>query len=470
MDLEHLVGEARERELRPMPARERVVAGGLALACAISAVGLLILVPFNHHATVFAPRRARPARAVARRVGFEVGSVEAFPEQLVLIPMLFVAPLPLVPILLACAYVIARLPEFISGRMHPDRWLYPVGDAMHAVPAVVVLATLAPGHLAASHAGVYVLALAAQLGTGIACGVLADSVLSIAPLQALRSMVLTYRIDAVLTPIAYMAAAVAVHEPVALLAIVPLLWLLQVFSSERRERFAAALELNQAYRGTVMVLSDVVEAEDNYTASHCRSVVELAAAVADELGMPERTRQELEIAALLHDVGKIAIPNEILNKPSKLTDEEFALMKTHTVEGQALLNRVGGRLARVGEIVRSCHERWDGKGYPDGLRGEEIPLRRADRVLLRRVQRDDHRPPVPQGDEPRVRARGAAQQRRLAVRAARRGGAPAGRTPRPARAGVVLHRRAPSGPGRQPAGAGPRALRLSATSRRAPAR
>ena len=122
-----------------------------------------------------------------------------------------------------------------------------------------------------------------------------------------------------------------------------------------------------------MVLSDVVDAEDAYTASHCRSVVELAAAVADELGMGYEKRQELEIAALLHDVGKIAIPNEILNKPAKLTDEEFALMKTHTIEGQALLDRVGGRLAKVGAVVRSCHERWDGRGYPDGLIGEEIP-------------------------------------------------------------------------------------------------
>jgi putative nucleotidyltransferase with HDIG domain len=165
-----------------------------------------------------------------------------------------------------------------------------------------------------------------------------------------------------------------VQHPLAVLSVAPVLGLLQVFSSERRARIAAALELNQAYRGTVMVLADVVEAEDNYTASHCRSVVELASAVADELGLDARTRQELEIAALLHDVGKIAIPNEILNKPAKLTDEEFDLMKTHTIEGQALLDRVGGRLARVGTVVRSCHERWDGKGYPDGLAGEQIPI------------------------------------------------------------------------------------------------
>jgi HD-GYP domain-containing protein (c-di-GMP phosphodiesterase class II) len=73
-------------------------------------------------------------------------------------------------------------------------------------------------------------------------------------------------------------------------------------------------------------------------------------------------------------VGKIAIPKEILNKPARLTEAEFELMKTHTLEGQALLDRIGGRLARVGTIVRSCHERWDGRGYPDGLIGEEIPL------------------------------------------------------------------------------------------------
>jgi HD-GYP domain-containing protein (c-di-GMP phosphodiesterase class II) len=92
------------------------------------------------------------------------------------------------------------------------------------------------------------------------------------------------------------------------------------------------------------------------------------------MGLDVAQLQELEIAALLHDVGKIAIPSEILNKPTHLTEEEFELMKTHTLEGQALLERVGGKLARIGEIVRSCHERWDGRGYPDGLAAEEIPL------------------------------------------------------------------------------------------------
>jgi HD-GYP domain-containing protein (c-di-GMP phosphodiesterase class II) len=180
-------------------------------------------------------------------------------------------------------------------------------------------------------------------------------------------------IDVLLSPIAFIAAAGAVHEPALLLGVAPLFWLLRTFSRERAERLAAAHELNQTYRGTVMVLADVVEADDDYTASHCRSVVELCGAAGEKLGLGAEEMQELEIAALLHDVGKIAIPDEILNKPARLTDEEFDLMKTHTIEGQALLSRVGGKLARVGAIVRSCHERWDGRGYPDGLMGEEIP-------------------------------------------------------------------------------------------------
>jgi HD-GYP domain-containing protein (c-di-GMP phosphodiesterase class II) len=103
-------------------------------------------------------------------------------------------------------------------------------------------------------------------------------------------------------------------------------------------------------------------------------------AVADHLGVPEPDRQELEFAAMLHDVGKISIPKEILNKPAALTQSEFEVIKTHTIEGQFMLDRIGGLLGRVGEIVRSCHERWDGRGYPDGLAGREIPY--ASRIVF----------------------------------------------------------------------------------------
>jgi HD-GYP domain-containing protein (c-di-GMP phosphodiesterase class II) len=77
---------------------------------------------------------------------------------------------------------------------------------------------------------------------------------------------------------------------------------------------------------------------------------------------------------LLHDVGKVKIPAEIINKAGPLDDAEWELMKTHTIVGEELLERIGGLLGEVGHIVRSCHERWDGAGYPDGLAGEDIPL------------------------------------------------------------------------------------------------
>jgi putative nucleotidyltransferase with HDIG domain len=157
-------------------------------------------------------------------------------------------------------------------------------------------------------------------------------------------------------------------------ALVPLLGVLGVFGRERRERVRSLAELSSAYRGTAYVLGDVVEADDSYTGEHCRSVVQLVMQVGERLALsPERLRN-LEFGALLHDVGKIAIPKELINKPGKLGADEWRVIKTHTTEGQALLDRVGGFMSDVGRIVRSHHERWDGGGYPDGLAGDAIPL------------------------------------------------------------------------------------------------
>ena len=92
------------------------------------------------------------------------------------------------------------------------------------------------------------------------------------------------------------------------------------------------------------------------------------------MGVDEDTLREAEMGALLHDIGKIAVPDEIINKPGPLNDEEWAIMKTHTVEGERMLQQVGGLLSSVGVVVRASHERWDGGGYPDGLVGEAIPV------------------------------------------------------------------------------------------------
>jgi putative nucleotidyltransferase with HDIG domain len=135
-----------------------------------------------------------------------------------------------------------------------------------------------------------------------------------------------------------------------------------------------AIELSRAYRGTTLLLSDVLEADDEYTGFHSRGVVSLSIAVADAMGLNSAERRNVEFGALLHDVGKIAVPKEIINKPGPLTDDEWVVIKMHTIEGQRMLDRVGGLLSQVGKIVRSSHEKWDGTGYPDGLLGDQIPV------------------------------------------------------------------------------------------------
>ena len=130
---------------------------------------------------------------------------------------------------------------------------------------------------------------------------------------------------------------------------------------------------------------------------HSQDVVSLSIAVAEELGLDARGRRDTEFVALLHDVGKIRIPNEIINKPGPLTPEERLIVETHTVIGEGMLDRVGGVLGNVGHLVRSCHERYGGGGYPDGLVGDQIPLVARIVSLLRRLQRDHDRSALPRG-------------------------------------------------------------------------
>jgi putative nucleotidyltransferase with HDIG domain len=174
--------------------------------------------------------------------------------------------------------------------------------------------------------------------------------------------------------VALLVAVASTDHPYTFLLVTPLVGLFAMFAGERRARLANAAELGTAYRGTTMVLADLVESDDEYTGMHSRTVVSLAVAVAERMGLDARRRRNVEFGALLHDVGKIAVPKEIINKPGPLTPEERALIETHTVIGEEMLDKVGGVLGKVGHLVRSCHERYDGGGYPDGLVGEEIPL------------------------------------------------------------------------------------------------
>jgi HD-GYP domain-containing protein (c-di-GMP phosphodiesterase class II) len=118
----------------------------------------------------------------------------------------------------------------------------------------------------------------------------------------------------------------------------------------------------------------VIAAVDRYTGMHTRQVVELSVQVSKELRLDATRQRDIEFAALLHDVGKIRIPAEIINKPGKLDAREWDIIRRHTIEGESMLRQVGGTLAGVGRLVRASHERFDGHGYPDGLVGASIPI------------------------------------------------------------------------------------------------
>jgi diguanylate cyclase (GGDEF)-like protein len=131
--------------------------------------------------------------------------------------------------------------------------------------------------------------------------------------------------------------------------------------------------LDQAYLGTAEALAAALEAKDDYTADHARSIADLAVAVGRELDLDEEHLRDLRYGAVFHDIGKIAIPDAILNKPGPLTPEERKVIETHPIAGEQILAPVPF-LSRVRRIVRHDHERWDGTGYPDGLRGPQIPI------------------------------------------------------------------------------------------------
>jgi HD-GYP domain-containing protein (c-di-GMP phosphodiesterase class II) len=376
MASEQLVGEARERRARSMDARERWVFLGFAALYSLTALAIVLLVPNERDVELWVIAGLVIGHAAVSRVRFEFGGGYVVPEQLVVVPLLLLGPLNFVPILLALSGILAVVPDFARGSWARDRWLSPLADSWGYVTPVLILAWLAPHEPSLSDTPVYLLALAGQLATDIGYTLLHNQLVQrVRVAELVKGFAGAARVELILSPTAFVATLVAVQEPIVLLFVIaPLVWLLDNFSKERWQRYAAALELNRAYRGTVMLLSDVLEHDDEYTADHSRSVVDLVNAVADELSIDADERQELEFAAMLHDVGKISIPKEILHKPAALTEPEYEIIKAHTIEGQFMLDRVGGLLGRVGEVVRSCHERWDGKGYPDGLKGEQIPL------------------------------------------------------------------------------------------------
>ncbi|HEX4011411.1 MAG TPA: HD-GYP domain-containing protein [Solirubrobacteraceae bacterium] len=310
---------------------------------------------------------------LATRVQFETPFGFTVATQLAFVPLLFSMPVALVPFAVVIAVTLALVPDVIAGRLKVTKLLRSPGNAAFSIGPVLVfvIAGVSPVHAGPA---LLLTALGAQFAVDFAAAALRCRIAREATIRSQLGESWVYLIDAALSPIGLVVAREMHDASFAVLAVVPLLGLLAMFANERRGRLGSLLELNDTYRGTALLLGDVISADDGYTGEHSEGVVGLALAVGDVLGLDPERRRNLEFGAMLHDVGKIAIPKEIINKPGKLDAHEWEIIKTHPEVGERMLNRVGGFMVEVGKIVRHHHERWDGGGYPDGLAGEHSPL------------------------------------------------------------------------------------------------
>ena len=373
--LERLLSRFRPRYAEPMAGHElraEAIAAGAFLAAAIP---LAALAPGHGSSSPGVFLLLVALYAIVSRVEFDVAGGYGIPTQLVLVPMLYLLPAGTVPLLVAAGMIAGRLPAFVRRTRHPGRSLSVVANSWHTIgPAIVFVAAGLHGPQW-SDWPVLLLALSAQLAGDLASGIAREWLATKEfPELQLRLVAPIFVVDVCLSPIGLGVALLAADHAAAALLVLPLCYLLRFFARDRQAHMKALLELSSAYRGTALLLGDVVEADDAYTGVHSRDVVALCMTVGPQLGLGEDQLRSLEFTALLHDVGKIAIPKEIINKPGRLNDAERALIETHTIEGEAMLERVGGMLAEIGRLVRSCHERYDGLGYPDGLAGEAIPI------------------------------------------------------------------------------------------------
>jgi HD-GYP domain-containing protein (c-di-GMP phosphodiesterase class II) len=371
---QRVIEERRARRLSRLASRERrtlLISVGAFLA---TAVAMVHAIPSDRSPGIATTLLLVAVYALAFRLDFEIGTGSAVPTQLVLVPMLFVLPTGIVPIAVASGVLLSSLTEYAGGQLHFERIFMRLASCWHAVGPALVLGLAGEPAPDLADTPLYLVALAAQFAFDyVSTGLRGWATLGVPPKLHLRTMGWVWMIDGGLATVGLAVSFAAVDSPFGVLLVVPLVGLLSVFARDRRMRMDHELELRDAYRGTAFLLGDVVEADDGYTGEHSRDVVALTLSVVDELGMDERTRRDAEFVALLHDVGKLRIPNEIINKAGPLDDEEWALVREHTIEGERLLHRVGGLLGQIGRIVRSCHERFDGTGYPDGLAGDDIP-------------------------------------------------------------------------------------------------
>jgi HD-GYP domain-containing protein (c-di-GMP phosphodiesterase class II) len=374
-DAEALLTTAQERLTEQRPQRAATVdalaaAGFLAVAAALAAA-----LPWHQALSLSTTILVVVVWSLVERVRFPVAGGWSWPTMLVFVPALFLLPTPVVPLAATAASLLRRAPDVIRGGARLSIVPALVANRWFTIGPVLVLVASGAQAFSWSHWPVYVVAFGAEVLFDMASALIVSCFgEGINPRVQLPLLTWVYLVDATLAPLGLLIAASTARRPGLLLLALPVVGLLWLFARERQQRLDQTLVLSSAYRGTALLLGEVIEADDAYTGIHSREVVDLALGVGAALGLDSTSRRNLEFTALLHDVGKIHVPKEVLNKPRRLDADEWKILHQHTIEGERMLRQVGGSLANVGQYVRSSHERYDGDGYPDRLAGDEIPI------------------------------------------------------------------------------------------------
>src|SRR4051794_15756825 len=291
LDGDLLIEQSRELSGSHLRGRDGLASIALAAGFLTAATSLALLAHSTRSLDALTLAIFVVSYAVASRIDFEIGTGSAVPTQLVLVPMLALLPVQDVPLCVLTGLLLGGLPDYARGRVPIARSVLRFVNSWHAVgPALVLIAAgqpePTPGNL-----GVYALAIVAQFAFDFGSTALRDRLgLGVSPSSVLRFMVWIWAVDLALTPIAILVALGCGSRPWLVVFSLPLMGLLAYFARERQVRIDHALELSHAYRGTAMLLGDFVEADDAYTGSHSRDVVELVLDVAGRLGLDARER------------------------------------------------------------------------------------------------------------------------------------------------------------------------------------
>jgi HD-GYP domain-containing protein (c-di-GMP phosphodiesterase class II) len=374
--LESLLRSAKSRAAAPLAGADRRAEAISAALLVLAIAGLAIWMPGTRHLSLETAAMLLLGLVAASGVRFSLGASTGSPTEPLLIASLLLLPPAAAVVLVVVADVCVRLPDYVCRRTHPDHLLLHFGDAWHAVGPALIAGALVTGPPGLHSLPILVAALAAQVAVdSSAFAARAWLAHGMPPQLQLRAAAISFLLDAALAPLGLLVAVAAHAEPLAVLLLLPLIGLIALLGGEREKRLEQSVALSDAYRGTALLMGDMLELGDPYTGGeHSWGVVALVLQVGEALGLDAREQRRLEFAALLHDIGKLRVPREILNKAGGLTEEEWEIVRRHPADGQQMLERVGGMLGEIAPAVRAHHERWDGRGYPDGLKAEEIPL------------------------------------------------------------------------------------------------